>query len=341
MSTSAVLLVLLGSLYLLYQRLLPKPLAGIPYDPVSARKLLGDGPDMLREIRKTKAIHEFLLKKVNKLQEPVCQVFVEPFSKPWVLLADSVESQNLLSRRPEFDRSSFDKMGLAPLDGYHSRATMGESWRTTRSWLQDLISPNFLNNIVSPAMYDNTLHMVRFWETKARLANGRPFDVTHDIDHVVLDGMLSFIFDKQYEHDALNPQIQAVAQLDPSTLEIGPNGEAKFPHAAFNTFTGGLYGIIDAIDFITSSPWPQLVSKYVRYIPKFGKAIATKKRIIKEQVQAAGRRLETKTEATTALESMLLREKKMAEKQGRKPDLENQTMMDEVSWKNFFTTTSS
>ncbi|KAF2806011.1 cytochrome P450 [Mytilinidion resinicola] len=327
---SAGLLAILGLLYFLYERLLPQPLPGIPYDPKSTRKLLGDGPDMVREVGATREIHVWLLKKVNKLQAPLCQIFVQPFSRPWVVLADSVEAQNLLTRRPEFDRSSFDKTGLSPLDGFHSRMTMGDSWKRTRAWLQDLLSPPFLNNTVSPAMYENSLQLVHFWETKARLANDRPFDVNDDLDHVALDGMLSFVFDRQFEHAALSPQMQAVAQLDPSRVEIGRHGEAKFPTAPFNKFTASLYGTVDAVNVVTASLWPKFAKWWVRQIPRYSTSIAVRRQVIREQVQGAIRRFEATGEAKTAIEHMLAREKKAAEKQGRKPDYENQVLMDEI-----------
>lgn len=72
--TSAVALVLLGGLYLFYEWLLPKPYTGIPHDKKAARKLLGDGPEMIREVGLTREVHIWLLKKVNEIQEPLCQV---------------------------------------------------------------------------------------------------------------------------------------------------------------------------------------------------------------------------------------------------------------------------
>lgn len=64
-------LVLVGALYALYQRLLPQPIPGIPYNKESARKLLGDAPDMLKEVGATRELNVWLVKQVNKLQAPV------------------------------------------------------------------------------------------------------------------------------------------------------------------------------------------------------------------------------------------------------------------------------
>ena len=331
MPTSFGLLAFFGVLYASYQRLLlPQPIPGIPYNPKSARKLLGDAPDMLREVGVTRELNVWLVRQVNKLQAPLCQVFVQPFSKPWLLLADSVEAQDIMTRRPEFDRSNFITDGLSPMDDFHARMKTGKTWKATRAWLQDLMGPSFLNNIVGPVMYENSVNLVNFWETKARLANDRPFDVNEDLNHSALDGMLSFVFDRHFEHTALGPQIQAVSQLDPSSVEVGPNGEAKFPEAPLNEFIAALYETVDAIDKVTKSMSPRLAMWWIRQTPRYKKVTAVKRRAVTEQVQGALKRLHATGETKTAIEHMLTREKKAAEKQGRKPDYENQILLDEV-----------
>lgn len=91
-SAAALTLALFGLLYLVYEWMLPQPYSRIPYDRKAARRLLGDASEMLREVGLTREVHVWLFKKVNELQEPLCQVFVQPFSKPWIVLADSVEA---------------------------------------------------------------------------------------------------------------------------------------------------------------------------------------------------------------------------------------------------------
>lgn len=338
MPTSATALALFGLLYLLYEWLLPKPYPGIPYDPKSARKLLGDAPEMIREVGLTREVHAWLLKKVTELQEPLCQIFVQPFSKPFIVLADSVEAQNVMTRRPEFERSDFDRTSLSALDGFHSRHHMGDVWKRTRNWLQDLLSPGFLNNTVSPILYESSLLLVSYWEKKARLANNLPFDTNEDLDHFALDGMMSFVFDEEFRHAGLNPQNEAVAKMDPSNIKKGRNGEALFPHVKLNRFAEAMYGTVDVINATTATFFPSLGQYYVRRRPRFSKAIAVRRQVIEEQVQAAIKRFEATGEPKTAIEFMLMREKKAAEKQGRKPDYTNKVLRDEVRLRVFFTT---
>lgn len=290
---------------------------------------------MIKEVSVSRELNVWLVKQVNQLQTPLCQVFVEPFSKPWVLLADSAEAQDIMIRRPEFDRSNFITDGLGPLDGFHARMKTGSVWKTTRSWLQDLMSPSFLNNIVGPVMYDNSLHLVNFWQEKARLANDRPFDVNEDLNHSALDGMLSFVFDRHFEHTALGPQIEAVSELDPSTVKVGTLGEVEFPEGKHHPFISALYETVDAIDKVTKSMSPKFTTWWLRQTPRYRNVTAVKRRVVQEQVQDALARFRATGQTKTAIEYMLMRETKSAEKQGRKPDYENTTMVEEVRYSYF------
>lgn len=50
----------------------------------------------------------FLLKQVVKMNEPIVQLFLRPFGRPWVVVADFQEGQDVLVHRTrEFDRASF------------------------------------------------------------------------------------------------------------------------------------------------------------------------------------------------------------------------------------------
>lgn len=330
LAPASLVFVVFGLFYALYQWLLPKPFPNIPYNHKSARRLLGDAPDMVREVGVTRELNVWLVRQVKKMQAPLCQVFIDPFSKPWLLLADSVEAQDIMMRRPDFDRSNFITDGLSPMDNFHARMKTGDEHKATRAWLQDLMTPRFLNNVASPVMFDNTLRLVDFWKLKAQLAQDRAFDVNEDLDHSALDGMLAFVFDRDFEHTALGPQMKAVSALGPTQVETGPHGQAVFPHAPVHEFISALYETVDAIDKVTKAMSPTLAMWWIRKTASFRKVMAVKRRVVKDQVRIALGRLESTGEARTAIEHMLMREKKTAEKQGRQPDFENKTMEDEV-----------
>lgn len=82
-------MLLLG--FVLYRASIPTPIPGIPYFAASASRPFGDVPDAMRHLGETKQICTFLTQRCVELQSPICQVFMRPFSKPWVVVADSRE----------------------------------------------------------------------------------------------------------------------------------------------------------------------------------------------------------------------------------------------------------
>ncbi|KAJ5374388.1 cytochrome P450 [Penicillium concentricum] len=327
---SLSILVSLLLTYAIRQWLLPRPIPGIPYNLKSSRKLLGDAPDMLREVSITRDSNAWLAQQVNKLQSPLCQVFMRPFSRPWVLLADATEAQDILLRRPEFDRSEIITDGLGPLGAFHARMKTGPMWKAARAWLKDLMGPSFLNNIVSPVMYESSVHLMELWESKVRLASGRPFDVNNDLTHSAVDGMLSFVFERHFEHTAVGPQIEILSHLDPSKIEVGVHGDAKFPAAPVNEFITSLYETVDVIDTVAKSIAPRAMMWWIRQFPRYKKIAAVRIRVVREQVMGALERLSITGETKTAIEYMLVRMKKIAEEQNCKPDYESPVFVEEI-----------
>ena len=110
-------------LYLCYRRALPCPIPGIPYNADAARSIFGDVGPMMKHAAKTKELFNWITLQNIKLQSPIIQLFARPFSRPWIVITDFNESQDILLRRTkEFDRSDFLRdlfSGLTP--GHHMK----------------------------------------------------------------------------------------------------------------------------------------------------------------------------------------------------------------------------
>jgi hypothetical protein len=136
--------------YFSYQWLLPRPIPGIPYNKTAAKSLFGDIPQMMAHAASTKEVFQWLTLQNVKLSSPIVQVFARPFSKPWIILSDFRESQDILMRRTrEFDRSDFIGdifRGLIP-DHHLPKKSMDPEFKRNRRLLQDLMSPGFLNEV--------------------------------------------------------------------------------------------------------------------------------------------------------------------------------------------------
>lgn len=128
----AVLLSVLGLMpYLVYYAALPKPIPGIPYNRYAAQRLLGDVPEALKYQKQTGECTAFLGKQLAKLNEPVIQLFLRPFSAPWVIAADFREAQDIMLRRTrDFDRSSFiGSVFAALLPTFQIGLKTGAEWK--------------------------------------------------------------------------------------------------------------------------------------------------------------------------------------------------------------------
>ncbi|KAI3334982.1 hypothetical protein F4824DRAFT_501637 [Ustulina deusta] len=287
-----VLSVVSVCVYLLYRWLLPKPIPGIPYNPEAAKRLFGDAPDMLREVSVTGEFGVWCATQVKKMDSPVSQVFIRPFAKPWVLLADFRESRDILMRRREFDKSKFISDGMACLGEFHGLYRTGPEFKSNRQLVQDLMTSTFLNGHAGHAIHAHGLQLIKLLELKSSLAHGRPFSVSHDIEYTAVDTMLTFAFADNWDKTTLGPQVEAIEELEVSDLQGGGiDDPVGFPHVQVGEF---LHAIYEA--------------------PKVEKGL--------ENLRNG--------HVVSAVEHMLMRETTRAEKQGREPRYDGSVFVDEI-----------
>jgi hypothetical protein len=146
---SALLAVgLLSGLYLLYRKALPKPIPGIPYNKDAARSVLGDLSAMVAHQNETGQIFPWMVSQNVNLNSPMVQLFLRPFQKPWVVVTDFRESQDILLRRTrEFDRSDFlGDVFVSLVPEFHiSKKSIDEKFKSNRNLIKDLMTPAFLH----------------------------------------------------------------------------------------------------------------------------------------------------------------------------------------------------
>ena len=317
-------------LYALYQWLLPKPLPGIAYNPETTKSLFGDAPDMIREISVTGEFGFWMAKQVEKMSSPMCQIFVRPFSKPWVLVADFRESQDILMRRTEFDKPTFISDGLEALGDFHAKYKTNSAFRACRQLKQDLMTPSFLNNFMGPFMHSKGLGLVKLLETKMNLAKGRPFSVLADFDYAALDVMLNYAFGANMVDSALGPQVNLITQLDSSVIPDGDLDEpVAFPKAPISPFLEAVQHAPEVLEKTTISWIPRLSLWWWKQQSWYKKIFSQKSRCVPPQITKALENYHA-GEVKSALEHILRREQVTAEKQGREPQFDSQSMVDEV-----------
>ncbi|KAL8645431.1 MAG: hypothetical protein Q9226_007305, partial [Calogaya cf. arnoldii] len=317
-------------LYYLYQWLLPKPVPGIACNSMATKSLFGDAPSMIKEVSVTGEFRVWCAKQVKQMNSPICQVFIRPFSKPWILLADFRESKDILMRRREFDKSSFLAQGMACMGSFHGIYPTGDKFRSNRYLIQDLMTTTFLNNHAGPAIYDKALEVMRLFKLKMDLANGRPFSVKKDFEYASLDVMLEFGFGKNWIHTATGPQVEILSKIGASNVKLDALDQSvKFPMVPIVDFLKSVYEAPDIVEKTINAIMPKLQTWWWSKQSWHKKIFEEKERIIKEQV-AVGLKHYRSGHIQTGIEHMLSREGTRAEKEGREPNFGSEVFRDEV-----------
>ncbi|KAK3291713.1 cytochrome P450 [Chaetomium fimeti] len=332
--TSPVLVALAAvpfALYCLYQWLLPKPIPGIAYNPEATRTLFGDAPAMIKEVSVTGEFRVWCAKEMKKMNSPICQIFIRPFSQPWILLADYREARDILTRRKEFDKSSFLSDGMACMGAFHGIYMTGDKFKSNRQLIQDLMTTSFLDKHVGPAVHNKGLELIRLFEMKMDLAKGRPFSVKKDFEYASLDVMLEFAFGKNWVHTAMGQQLELVRNLAPSDVELDASVDqpVTFPLATIVDFLHSVYEAPEIVEKTINALMPKLQTWWWSKQSWYTKIFDDKERAMKEQI-AIGLKNFQAGHVETGVEHMLMREAARAEKEGRQPEFDSQVFRDEL-----------
>ncbi|KAI8931402.1 hypothetical protein NX059_011732 [Plenodomus lindquistii] len=326
----ALLASVLVACYALYQWLRPKPIPGIAHNPSATKSLLGHAPAMIKEVSETGEFRVWCAKQVQNMNSPLCQIFIRPFSQPWILLADFRESRDILMRRREFDKSSFLSDGMVCMGAFHGIYQTGDKFKSNRQLIQDLMTTSFLDNHVGPAVYAKGLELMRLLEMKMRLAAGRPFSAKKDFEYLSLEIMLVFAFGKNWTESALDQQIRLVSKVDSEKIENSDlNEPAEFPPCHITGFLNSVYEAPEIVEKTINALMPKLQTWWWSKQGWYKKIFDDKDQAMKEQVKIALKNFQS-GQIETALEHMMMREATRAEKENRQPDFNNQVFRDEL-----------
>jgi hypothetical protein len=338
------------SSYVLYRALLPKPVSNIPYNPSAGHSILGDIPAMLRVVPKTREAGTFLADQLRQLNSPIAQVFLRPgfYNKGFVLMADARETEDLLLRRGrEFDRSARFGETLGAFSPHHHIVRPTDSqFRAQRRLLTDLMAPPFLHGVAAPNIYASAGLLVDLWRAKAALAKGRPFDATMDVFHAGMDAVLEFTFGSSFAPRGVKPQLEILraqgARKDEDGQVADVDKPVVFPEAPLDTALVSTFKATAFIEVLNGSPWPRLTWWFHRKRPSLRQIARDKQEFIKTEIDKAVDRMRREDRVANGVEGtqdhwvksavdlVVSREKRFAEKEGREPDYWSPVVVDEV-----------
>ncbi|KAK1544066.1 cytochrome P450 [Colletotrichum paranaense] len=327
---------LVGLLYALYNYLLPKPIPGIPYNTEVVKSLLGDIPRLQKESPENP--FRWMIEQARRHDSPLSQFFLQPFHKPTVFIADFREGQDILMRRKEFDRSDFTISllgGEAP--SFHINLKTGPEWKAHRRLLQDLMTPNFLNNVAAPNIYKSARNLLDLWKMKTA-ATDKPFSAEQDIFYTALDAVFDFGFGSSVEHRALIPQIRMLQSGSEKKAGIDESNTkaASFPIAAIHPTLETAIKTADNVTGVAATGFPDIAWWLIGLKPSVKSMRTFRKAFFKEQVQKAVERYEGQAQdnddsyVKSAIDLMIHRETVFAGKENRKPIYWSDAMNDEL-----------
>ncbi|KAL3426498.1 cytochrome P450 [Phlyctema vagabunda] len=330
--------VVAAALFLLYRAALPKPIPGIPYDEKSARRLLGDVPDAFKHYSKTSEMMSFLAQRCQELDSPMVQVFMRPFSKPWVVMADGREASDIMARRGrEFDRGNiFRDFFEAVIPHQQSGLPTNDQWRYNRRLVACAMSTPFLNNVAAYRVHENTVDLINLWRQKIRLAPSHVFDVYKDVQYCTVDTIWAATFGESL--GISKSQGDYLCNFDHIPLPANSNKiAAEIPTGEFPEAWHSLTTIVQSFDIPMNSPlgrhhhWLA-----IKLYPPYRRAIASRNRHVGQRIQQAWDTFGSGNGANEgkgrcAVDLVVEQEAALAKKEDRVPDRTSKFLFDEMA----------
>lgn len=323
-----VITAILAAFYTSYRLLLPKPLPDIPYNQQSAKSVWGD---VFKLRNDPGGLAKWSSKQLEKHGSPICQAFLGPLSKPVILVADLPEVREVFTRS-DYDRSAYIIDRFPLLGEFHLNMMTDDNWRTSRSWLKDLLDKPHMHDVVGPSVHASMNRIIELWQAKSRLANGRPFSMVDDLKTLALDTIMAFHFGDDFTDSALRRQVEFTKELDEDAVEIGKHGEASFPRAPLHDFQQALTYLGDRITAIYATKWPvTVVSWWLRWgTPYYRALFRYKDAFLRNYIDLGVKRSLQNEGPKSGVDLMVLREQKAARKQNRPTILGKNIIIDEV-----------
>ena len=319
-----------------WQKLYPKPYPGIPYNKASAQRITGDIPDLIPVIKSKNEFSESIFTvTTRKLGTPVAQLLFPGFRKPFVILEDPREIEDIIVRRnAEFDRSPTAVDLFAPMFAHSSIVQYATPELKAQKHLwAGVMSPNFLRRAAAPNIYDASLELVELWKLKAStLYKGQPFLVYDDLKNSALEAIwVALIGEKpgitKYEFRKLQCQVEGSGK--------GP-GEA----ARGAAIKEEVNYISETVARNSNSASPKWAQKLETYTPRYRKFRARVTAEIGEAMRRAVDRFQRldlgkldADELDTCMMDLVLRRQMLQDrKAGRTPrdPMRDQNMLDEM-----------
>ncbi|KAG8629057.1 hypothetical protein KVT40_002922 [Elsinoe batatas] len=319
--------------FLIYRAAIPTPLSNIPYSKES-RKPFGHAGEMMAWSKANETVFDWMAAQGKRLNSPIYQLFIQPFSRPTIVVTDPREIQDILVRRHrEFDRATwFTDLFIGTIPDHHIVQQTNDRFRAQRKLLADTMTTGFLHSVAAKHLHAQTVHLINLWKTKARLAASHPFEASDDIAQMAMDSIWAVAFGTDI--NTVKTQDAHLNAVPAPTLSASVDEPVTFSRPELPAAFHSIMYLSDAITAAIRSPHPRLGHWWLRQSSAFKAAKAHKDKLIAERLDDAKRRLLTK-DATDdmihcATDNMVRREQQAAEKESRAPTYDSPAAKDEL-----------
>ncbi|KAI1214429.1 cytochrome P450 [Annulohypoxylon truncatum] len=244
----------------------PRPLSGIPYDTGSAKRITGDLPSITEAFNETTEWTRPIGRRSLKYGSPIHQLFMNPFSKPLIMVDDPREAADILLRRSkEFDKDTT----FGVWQTFIPRSTIAQSttpeYKAQRKTWQDTMHPDFLRKVMARHIYAAAEDLTKLWEVRCSHSVGHPIDVSEDFSYAALDAIWTATFGERL--DLVEAQIQMLETgKKVQTKGLDMHSTVQYLNNLANTWRGSL--------------WPALTRWRMQRNPAYRKYTETKDREI-------------------------------------------------------------
>ncbi|KAK4185132.1 cytochrome P450 [Podospora australis] len=335
-STSVALIsILVTCVFVLVRRGYPHPLPGIPYNERSTRRLMGDLPEIAEFGTKAGSFRLWFVEQGTRHNSAITQIFLGPFLKPAVIVSDYREVHDILSHRDAVDFKRGKKVdafrGILP-HAFPAMETFHQHFKPSRDLARDLMTPSILNNVNAPKIHDVTTNLLQLWRLKMESADGRAFDVSHDVSEFSFDAILSAATGLGLDGGDIKCQFLHLQRSTPITQSGNDSTVISFPSTPTSSKLAALRVDEDSLWKGFVVPWPGLYHTLNNLRPKVRRARRILQNHIASQIALNLSLFQSgaEKEPACALEYVMQRELLAAQKAGRPPVLDDPRILEPI-----------
>ncbi|KAL1870952.1 hypothetical protein Plec18167_007259 [Paecilomyces lecythidis] len=325
------------TIYYVWARIVDsKPLSGIPSVTVWSSAGFNVLPKTAPTAPESEQIMGWLERKCIELDTPILQIRTGLPGKPNLVVADSVETQRILSNRlHEFDRTRFLAASFLALMPYnHMTMPTNDEWRANRRLIAETMSPRFLNHHAAHYMHKSTLEYIDLLLEKEKKSAGRPFEVLADTFGVMLDGIVGSTFGT--DSGAVKRQLEFIKDFDGVVPIDDSRGFANLPRTPDPPLLDALILLMWSLHIPTHPLGGPFFHKIaMRFVPRYRDALALVRSYLDNSIKKAEKKRQSlsekgELESPTGVDLIVKREIELAKSQDRTPDLHGGLLRDEL-----------